>query len=118
MPRVEVPVTTLNGQLAGALLTTPPVANGDATNDHQLSGLHDGMFLEIANTTATPTTVTFITPGTAKGRAIADDTGIALGANERRLWGPFDRTVYGPDLQIDIIVATVALRGWQLSANY
>ena len=113
MPRVAVPVTTLNGNPAGIAL--PAIAaNSDAANDHELFNLHDGMFLEISNSIATPTTVEFVTPGTIKGRAVADDTAIAIAASERRFFGPFDQDVYGPSLQINVTVATLSIRGWQL----
>ena len=113
MPRVAVPVTTLSGNPLGVVLPAP-VANSDATNDHELFNLHDGMFLEVSNTIATPTTIEFVTPGTVKGRAVADDSGIAIAASERRFFGPFDQDVYGTSLQINVTVATLSIRGWQL----
>lgn len=117
MPRVEIPLTTLSGLVAG-VASSVDTANSDATNDHVLSNIHKGMWLEITNTIASPATVTFVTPGTAKGRAIADDAP-TIGASEvRRRFGPFDPAVYGEDLQVDVTVTTLSLRAYQLAPDF
>jgi hypothetical protein len=104
MPRVAVPVTTFTR--AGVVL--PAVTTGDATNNHSVA--NDGRVGIIAkNTGATSRNVTFYTVKQVDGLTAATRVE-AIPAGEEQGFGPFDPTVYGTSLNIDVAHAEVTLR--------
>ena len=63
--------------------------------------------VEIVNGDSSSMTVTVVTPGTYKGKAIADDT-ITVGAGVRKHIGPFDPEIYNNSSgQVDLAYSGV-----------
>lgn len=102
MARTEVPVTTLKGSRDGIAPTAEVPADPAASpNGNVISSYSDTMWLEITCTVAGPVNIVFNTPGTVGGRAIEDDTYAISGAGTKRRFGPFNRVVYGPNLEFN-----------------
>jgi len=114
MARTEIPVTTLVGNTAGVVNTTPVAL--DAVNNNVISNFSPTMWLELTCTVAGPVTVTFVTPGDVQGRAITDDTASLSTIGSVRKFGPFDPDVYGTSLQING-PATVTAAAYQLAST-
>lgn len=108
MPRVAVPVT----QITRAGVTLPAATAGDSTNNHSVH--NDGrVALIAANTGASSRTLTFHTTQSVDGLtpAARQET---LPAGEEQYYGPFDPTVYGTTLQVDVTSSEVTLRAIRL----
>src|SRR5688500_7362106 len=99
MPRTALAVTTLAGNPAGI----PPTAEVaiDNVNGTVVPGIHDQLWVEATCTVAGPVNITFVTPVTVGTRAVPDDVNALSGIGTKRRYGPFDKKVYGNDLQID-----------------
>jgi hypothetical protein len=113
MARTEIPVTTLNGNIAGVANTTPVAL--DNTNGNVITGFSPTTWLELTCTVAGPVTVTLTTPGDVAGRAISDDSISLSGIGSVKRFGPFSQTVFGKDLQING-PTTVTAAAYQLAS--
>jgi len=84
-----------------------PVYSAANVDGHSIQ--NDGRTALHVKTGATPCTVTFQTPGTVDGLAVADRT-VALGATEERIIGPFPPTQYnqptGDGVYVDFSAVT------------
>jgi hypothetical protein len=104
VPRVNVPVT----QAVRAGVVLPAAVTGDATNNHSVA--NDGRVAVIVkNTGASSRTVTFYTTKSVDGLTPATRAE-SIPAGEEQLFGPFDPTVYGTTLDIDVTSAELTLR--------
>ena len=104
MPRVAVPVT----QATRAGVTLPAVTTGDATNNHSVANDGD-VILIIKNTGAVSRAVTFYTVKSVDGLTAPTRVETLL-AGEEQVFGPFDPTVYGTALNVDVAHAELTLR--------
>ena len=108
MPRVAVPVT----QITRAGVTLPAATTGDSTNNHSVQ--NDGrVALIVNNTGASSRTLTFHTTRSVDGLTppARQET---IAAGEEQYYGPFDPTVYGTTLQIDVTSNEVTLQAIRL----
>lgn len=112
MARTEIPVQSFTGAAAG-IAPVAPVA-GDVVNGNVISDYGDTMMVRVVNTSGT-TAYNFVlaTPFTVRGRAIADDTTLVPISSER-WFGPFDRGLYGDDLQINVDNVALTLSAFQV----
>lgn len=83
MPRTALTVTTITR----TGVARPAQEVGDVANGNSIAGNDGRIFLEITNDDAATQTVTFQTPGTVDGLAIADLV-ISLLAGDVKLVGP------------------------------
>lgn len=82
MARTDLAVQTI------AVTGLTPVLTAANVDGHAIP--NDGRtFVEVLNSSGGSINVTVITAGTYHGRAIADDSAIAIGAGARKLIGPF-----------------------------
>lgn len=89
MPRVAItPETTTRDGLA------PSYAAADAVNGHQFDNASQGVIVHVINAGGSPTDVTFLTPGTVDGLAVADRT-VTVAAGTDLFIGPFRNSQYG-----------------------
>jgi hypothetical protein len=87
MPRVNVPVVTLNRDS----LTTPGATAVDPTNDHELVYTKgQNLFLEVNNTATAAKTVTLTKGDEALAPGRRDDLVLTVPGSSRRFLGPFD----------------------------
>lgn len=112
MPRTEIAVQSFVGDTAG-LAPAARVA-GDVANGNVITGYGDTMMLRVVNTSATVAyNVAIVTPFTVRGRAIADDsTSIAI--STEKWFGPFNRGLYGNDLQVNVDNAALTVSAFQV----
>lgn len=117
MPRVEIPVTEVDRDGAAQ----PSLTNGDATNDHYVTGGADGRtMLEIVSSDAGAQTVE-IEPDptfTVDGLTVSN-LSIAVGAGATVVAGPFRTSTFKQnatnDLYVDPSVSTtLKLRAYRL----
>lgn len=108
MARVAVPVTTF--VRAGVVL--PAATTGDAVNNHSV--VNDGRVgLIVENTGASSRDITFHTSKTIDG--LTGPTRVeSIPAGEEQGFGPFDPTVYGASLLVDVAHAELTLRAIRL----
>lgn len=99
MARTALQVTSLTGNTSGIAPATPVAL--DATNGNVINSYGQHMWLEVNCTVTGPVNITFVTPVTVGSRAVPDDTYAISGNGTKRLFGPFDKNVYGENLQID-----------------
>lgn len=95
MPRVEIPVSDIERD--GTV--QPSLTNGDATNDHFVTGGADGRtFLVIVSSDAGAQTVEVVpNPSfTADGLTVSNES-IAVGAGETVYAGPFRTSTFKQD---------------------
>lgn len=99
MARTKVTTSRVT-RTVGKKWTTAGLTAGDVTNGNYAD--NDGATMVIAyNAHATlARTVTFVTPETVDGGAIAD-LAQSLAALEYGIFGPFPRSIYGSQLMID-----------------
>jgi hypothetical protein len=91
---------------AGVVL--PTATTGDATNNHAVT--NDGrVALIVKNTGASTRTVTFYTTKVIDGLT-PPTRAETVAAGEEQLFGPFDATVYGTTLNVDVTHAELTLR--------
>lgn len=83
MPRTALTVTAITR----TGVTQPAQQAGDVANGNSIAGNDGRIFLEIKNDDASTQTVTFLTPGTVDGLAIADLV-ISFAAGDMKLVGP------------------------------
>lgn len=88
MAATALPVASLTD--AGVALAP---ANADNVNGNSFPNQGGDTFLYCANTSGAPITLTFTTPLTHVGLAVADRV-VTVANNETRLMGPFDTAVY------------------------
>lgn len=95
MPRVEIPVTEIDRDG----VTQPSLTNGDATNDHYITGGADGLtVIEVVSTDAGAQTVE-IPPNpslTADGLTVGN-LSIAVAAGATVVAGPFRTNTFKQD---------------------
>lgn len=97
MARTVATVTTVT---SGGVADATPVAC-DVVNGNVVNNLHKGIWLEVTNTdSGAAKTITFVTPGTAGGFAIADQV-TSIPASASRHFGNFDTKIFGSSLQFD-----------------
>jgi hypothetical protein len=102
MARATLPLTQSTRD--GVVVTE---TTGDATNGHVCT--NDGKVLILAhNTGASSRTITFITPGTVDGQAVADRTA-TVATDVSKVFGPFPTADYGASLAIDVSHAELHL---------
>jgi hypothetical protein len=87
----------------------------DLSNGNTFANDGKNVWLEVQNAHATNSaTVTFTTPGTVRGAAIADIQHTVAALTTTR-FGPFDRAFYGDPVLVTITVTgTVTLAAWQI----
>lgn len=83
MPRTALTVTTITR----TGVVQPAQEAGDVANGNSIAGNDGRIFLQITNDDAATQTVTFPTPGTVDGLAIADLV-ISLTTGQTKLVGP------------------------------
>lgn len=104
MPRVTIPVT----KLSDAGVTDPAETNGDPTNGHALPNTGNTV-LRVRNAHATlARTVTFLTPVTVGGKAVAD-TVVSIPATATRTFGGLSTALYGTSVPVDVETSDVKL---------
>ncbi|MFG1997885.1 hypothetical protein ACGFNU_01905 [Spirillospora sp. NPDC048911] len=108
MPRVSLPVTKLTRD------GVPPAAeqSGDPANGHACVNSGETI-IEVRNAHASALqSVTFVTPGTVDGLAIADRK-VDVPAGQARRFGGFPPAVYGSVLNIDVTTADLKLTAYE-----
>lgn len=86
----------------------------DTVNGMSFANDGKNVFLEVQNAHASnATTVTFTTPGTVKGQAIADVTRTVAAVTTQR-FGPFDKTLYGDPVVFNATAGTVTVAAYQI----
>lgn len=95
MPRVEIPVTTIERDGS----TQPALTNGDATNDHYVTGGADGLtFLEIVSSDGGAQTVEVVpNPSLTADGLTVDNLSIAVAAGATVVAGPFRTNTFKQD---------------------
>jgi hypothetical protein len=113
MPRTAVPINTLSGNVNGVLRVAPTA--GDVANGNVINSYNEHTWLEVTNTHATVAgTVTFNTPSTVGGRAVGDDVGsVAAGGTVTRMFGPWDKDIFGENLEFNVSAATMTVVAYQ-----
>lgn len=97
MPRTAVSVTTVGK--SGVTQVTP--ADCDVVNGNVVNGLHTHMIFVVHNAHATlARNITFVTPGTAEGLAIAEDIK-AIPALATKYFAGFSPSLYGTNIEFD-----------------
>jgi hypothetical protein len=87
----------------------------DVVNGNVATGLHKNMWIEVTNAHATlARTITFVTPGTPGGFAIADQV-TSIPALAKRRFGNFDTNVFGTELQFDGQTTDVTYAVYQIA---
>jgi hypothetical protein len=102
MPRVEIPVTVI----ARDGVTQVAVTNGDATNDHYVTGGADGLtFLEIVSSDGGAQTVEVVpNPALTADGLTVDNLSIAVAAGATVVAGPFRTNTFKQNTTNDIYV--------------
>lgn len=111
MARTEADVNTVtrNG-IVPATLSACDVVNGDVA-----VGLHKGMWIEVTNTDgANARTITFVTPGSARGFAIEDHV-VSIPASGVRKFGNFPTDTFGSNLEFDGETVDVEFAVYQIA---
>ena len=95
MPRVEITVTTIDRDG----VTQPSLTNGDATNDHFITGGADGLtILEIVSSDAGAQTVEVVpNPSLTADGLTVSNLSIAVAAGTTVLAGPFRTNTFKQD---------------------
>lgn len=95
MPRVQIPVTDIERDGS----TQPAVTNGDATNDHYVTGGADGLtILEIVSSDAGAQTVEIEpNPNLTVDGLTVDNLSVAVAAGATVLAGPFRTNTFKQD---------------------
>jgi hypothetical protein len=94
MPSTNLPVkshTSRNGSVLGAGTTA------DVTNGNNFS--NDGNTYLLCVGGAAAKTITFVTPGTISGLALADLT-VSVGIAENKVFGPFPVATFGSVVEV------------------
>lgn len=117
MPRVEIPVTEIDRDG----VAQPALTNGDATNDHYVTGGADGRtLLEIVSTDAGAQTVEVIpNPALTADGLTVSNLSIAVAAGATILAGPFRTNTFKQTVTNDLYVnpsvsSTVDFRAYRL----
>lgn len=114
MPRTVIPVNSLVGNPVGIAPVVEVAADISVDpNGNSIPSYGNHMWLEATCTVAGPVLITFKTPSTVAGRAIADDVATMSGVGTKRRFGPFDKDVYGDELQINCNVVGVTFAAYQ-----
>lgn len=111
MARTAVPIVSYNGSLTGVVLAA--TAAGDVTNGNVVNGIGSTTCLEVENSGGAEYDVTLVTDATVGGRAVPDDV-TPLAASEKRVFGPFDTRIYGPNLKFNVENVAVKVRAFQV----
>jgi hypothetical protein len=104
MARVSIPIT----QLTDAGVAQPAQTASDAANGHSLLFNDGRVIVEVQNTNAAAKTVTFETPATVGGFAVADNT-VSIPNGATLTFGPFAPSVYNQadgSVWIDVEIST------------
>jgi hypothetical protein len=108
MPRANLTVTKLNRD--GVTDVTP--TTGDATNGHAMANTGITV-LRVQNAHATlAKTVTFVTPGSVDGQAVADRTE-SIPALTTQFFGDFQPSIYGSSLGINVESTDIKLTAYE-----
>lgn len=107
MPRIALTAT----KLSTAGVADAAEANGDTVNGHVVVNTGRTVITVRNADASNPHTVTFITPGTVAGLAIADHA-VSIPASATRKFAGFDPSIWGGALSIDVDSAQL-----KLSAN-
>ncbi|MFF4548604.1 hypothetical protein ACFY1J_30960 [Streptomyces sp. NPDC001406] len=96
MPRTQIPVT----QLSDAGVADPVETTADTVNGNQVANTGKTV-IRVRNAHATlAQNVTFVTPITVGGKAVAD-TVVSIPATATRTFGSFPTALYGTQMPID-----------------
>jgi hypothetical protein len=98
MPRVNIPVTTVNRT---AFTATPSEVPGDATNNHSYTNA-EGVFLTVRNAHATlPKNLTVLIPTTIDGQSVTSKV-YPIPALATGDVGPFPVQYYGSTVLVNV----------------
>lgn len=98
MPRANLALQTI---AATGIAPTYEAANVDG---HSVTN-RGNQFVHVKNASAAAINVTFVTPVTVSGRAVADDV-VSVPAGGERMIGPFAESVFGQSLSVDLSAVT------------
>lgn len=99
-------------ELSRAGIAPATEVDGDATNGNIVSNTGQTM-IEVRNADAVnPHTVTFVTPGTVDGQAVADRQ-VSIPASTTRRFGRFQPSFYGSALAIDVDSTELKLTAYE-----
>lgn len=112
----RTPIPTVQITLDGISPSVTDGTAGDVTNGNDVAG-NDGrtLFVAVANTGASPYTVTFVTPGAvgAEQYAIADKVE-SLAAGAKAWFGPFPTAEFTNQLLVDVENVGVKLKPFRI----
>jgi hypothetical protein len=108
MPRTVVPVTAL----ARTGVAAPTEQNGDITNGHVVANSGRTEIVVRNADAAGAHSVTFVTPGTVDGLAVADRT-VSIPISSTVRFGRLPTGVYGSQLGIDVDSAQLKLLAFE-----
>lgn len=117
MPRVDIPVTEIDRDG----VAQPALTNGDATNDHSVTGGADGLtILEIVSTDAGAQTVEVVpNPAMTADGLTVNNLSIAVAAGTTVFAGPFRTNTFKQDASNTLYVNpsvsnTLDFRAWRI----
>ena len=79
----------------------PSESAGDAVNGNVISNTGKTMIKVHNADGSNPHSITFVTPGTVDGQAVADRT-VSIAANATRWFGRFQTSVYGSSMGVTV----------------